>query len=314
MALPLLWAVQQLCSALLVLSHLLPPKSKAGRLAHLWDSFFFQKQPSKDITPLSAIPGNQAAVSKPICFMCCFLFFSHSPLFCLLRLNCGDSQGQIRTFLPGEIKEGLLEAWLSLFQLKKKIKPPSTDVHALYYGRGFKANFWSCSQHLSLPLIFYLEGSKCQMLVCGLWQKNQLGRHTCFPESLILSYPLSIILYFKMEIILVSGSALLGVGNGCRICSWSEPPHKISPIYYFSPFPTAIFLFPPFPLRICMICFGSTWDNFLLSLQLCPTVTQMSHSNGTVRLGLSRRNQNLQLWCWTRLVAQNTHYDNYASG
>lgn len=58
-------------------------------------------------------------LSKPICFMCCFLLFSHSPLFCLLSLNWGDSQGQIRTFLPGEIKEGLSEAWLSPFQLKK---------------------------------------------------------------------------------------------------------------------------------------------------------------------------------------------------
>lgn len=53
-------------------------------------------------------------------FMCCFLLFSHFPLFCLLSLNCRDSQGHIITFLPGEIKEGLLEAWLSLFFLEKK--------------------------------------------------------------------------------------------------------------------------------------------------------------------------------------------------
>jgi len=70
-------------------------------------------------------------------FMCCFLLFSHFPLFCLLSLNCRDSQGHIITFLPGEIKEGLLEAWLSLFLLeKKKANFPtsvtaSTDVHML---------------------------------------------------------------------------------------------------------------------------------------------------------------------------------------
>lgn len=55
-------------------------------------------------------------------FMCCFLLFSHFSLFCLLSLNCRDSQGHIITFLPGEIKEGLLEAWLSLFLLKKNKK------------------------------------------------------------------------------------------------------------------------------------------------------------------------------------------------
>lgn len=111
-----------LCSVLLVVSHLLPPKSKAGGLAHLWDSFFFSGTTFQGHNCTQCHSREPGCVSKPICFMCCFLFFSHSPLFCLLSLNCGDSRGQIRTFLPGEIKEGLLEAWLSLFQLKKKYK------------------------------------------------------------------------------------------------------------------------------------------------------------------------------------------------
>lgn len=96
-------------------------------------------------------------------------------------------------------------------------------------------------------------------------------------------------LYLKTYRFSVSGSALLGARNGCRIWSWSEPPHKFSPIYYFSLFPIAIFLFSHFSLRICMIYFGSSWDNFLLSHQLCP------RRHTPVGFGLNRRHQNVQL-------------------
>lgn len=89
---------------------------------------FFSKTTFQGHNSTECHSREPGCVSKPICFMCCFLFFSHSPLFCLLSLNCGDSQGQIRTFLPGEIKGGLLEAWLSLLQLKKIIKIKLSNI------------------------------------------------------------------------------------------------------------------------------------------------------------------------------------------
>lgn len=116
----------KLCSALLCSTCRVPfaatqIKSR-GFGTSLRQLFFFSGTTFQGHNCTQCHSREPGCVSKPICFMRCFLFFSHSPLFCLLSLNCGDSQGQIRTFLPGEIKEGLLEAWLSLFQLKKIYK------------------------------------------------------------------------------------------------------------------------------------------------------------------------------------------------
>lgn len=114
------------------------PNQKQG-VWHISETAFFSKTTFQGHNSTECHSREPGCVSKPICFMCCFLFFSHSPLFCLLSLNWGDSQCQIRTFLPGEMKEGLLEAWLSLFQLQKENNKSnfptsagaSTDVHAL---------------------------------------------------------------------------------------------------------------------------------------------------------------------------------------